>query len=102
MTRRLDPIQQAAAKRAARCPDCDSDVKLTGDRVSVYHDDGCPALAALRRQGRTSSIAVVPGAGQSPEEYAADIVAVAEAMAAKLGPVVVRQPYTGLYGGEAS
>lgn len=101
MTRRLDPFQRAAAKRAARCPDCDSDVKLTGDRVSVYHDDHCPTLAALRQQGRESTIAVVRGTGQSPEEYAADIAAVAAAMSAKLGPVAIRPPYTDLFGGAA-
>ena len=96
--KKLDAFQRAAAKRAARCPDCDSHVTVTDTAVSVAHDDGCPTLAALERQGRTSSLAIVRGAGQSNAGLAADIAAVVQV----LGPAVLRtDPYSDLsYGGD--
>lgn len=96
--KRLDPIQRAAAKRAARCPDCNSDVAIDATGVvTVSHDDGCPAYAALQRQGRTSSLALFRGTGQTAREFAADVATVAEAYAAEAGPLVPRPSlYDGL------
>jgi hypothetical protein len=51
--RRLDPVVLAAVKRAARCPDCDSHVRVdehaVPPRVDVAHDHTCPWLARRRR-----------------------------------------------------
>jgi hypothetical protein len=58
--KRLNPIQLAAVKRAARCPDCDSTVLVDAStdppQTSVYHDDDCPQRTAFARTSRPSTL----------------------------------------------
>lgn len=50
---KLNPVQVAAAKRALRCPDCDSRVVFTGrTHADIEHDDTCPTRAELVATGR--------------------------------------------------
>ncbi|MDQ7906750.1 hypothetical protein RB614_19730 [Phytohabitans sp. ZYX-F-186] len=81
---RLDPIAAARIKRAARCPDCSSTVTLAADQTSysVAHDDDCPTLAALRRQGRTTQIAMARGTNQTAEDFATATLNVVQLAAA--------------------
>lgn len=49
---KMNPIQVAATKRALRCPDCNSNVKIKETHVDVEHDDECPTRAELVASGR--------------------------------------------------
>jgi hypothetical protein len=71
---RLDPATAATIKRAARCPDCHSHVKIraNGDgpgmhRVEVGHDDSCPLLPTL---GGHRQVALVARPDQTDAEFA--------------------------------
>lgn len=66
---RLDPATAARARRAAACPDCSASVTVDRRRgiLDIRHDTGCPALAALRRQGRDRAVAVIPTTGSIGE-----------------------------------
>jgi len=81
----------ASVLRKSACPDCNSDVlvKDGGARVEVWHDTGCPALASLERQGRTTQLALY-GDPEDLAEAAATVVAEVE------GIRVADHPYTDL------
>lgn len=60
-------LRRAAIARAARCPDCRSDVRTVWDagtliRVSVAHDRSCPWYLS-RGGGAFHELRVVPGPG---------------------------------------
>jgi hypothetical protein len=57
---RLNRAQRSALVRAARCPDCASEVAVNRHGVAeVRHDDTCPDLAARTRTGRLVQVAIV-------------------------------------------
>jgi hypothetical protein len=61
LRQRLPDHVRAKVRRAIACPDCRATVQVRADGWSrVRHDDGCPAHGALREQGRTVQVALVP------------------------------------------
>lgn len=105
--KRLDPMALARLKRQLRCPDCDSIVKIdqtvTPAHGTIEHDDTCPALASLERQGRGSQVALVPLAGETGADFAAAVTEAAQILGDTIGaPVrIATHPYTDL-GGDAA
>jgi hypothetical protein len=97
-TVKLTPAQLRIIQELHACPDCDSDVRVRGSRVSVAHDDGCPTPARLQRAGLDhGSLVAVKGDDQSAEEFAAEIGALAQEAARPVGGAQVRMgPYDGL------
>lgn len=91
--RRLDPVAVAQLKRSARCPDCNSTVRLLPDeygpgthKLEVRHDDSCPNLAGLRRAGRDAKqIAFAQTEGQSLEAFAMDAMRAAALLSQQTG-----------------
>lgn len=91
---KMDPIAMAKLKRAARCPDCNSNVTLRPDAhgpnfggVEVAHDDTCPRFPSVN--GRTQ-IALVRGEDQSDEEFARAAVDFIRDFSATYGKTAVR------------
>jgi len=102
----LPPTMTADIKRALRCPDCTSDVVIRrtpdGPTAQVHHDDTCPTLRALERQGRGRQIAIVRGTHQAAADFADTVAALAtEATRATGRPArITATPYTNLSHGE--
>lgn len=79
---RFDKATRKDIHKAVQCPDCRSDVKLTRrGRVHIFHDETCPAKRALVRSGRGEQVMVVRRAGQSDEDFAAQVAQVASELA---------------------
>lgn len=51
---KIDPIEQAAIKRALRCPDCPAHIRVERDALGdltgfVTHEPSCPRIPAEQR-----------------------------------------------------
>ena len=106
--RTLSASHAAEIRRTLRCPDCASDVRPRrtpdGPRVDIHHDDTCPALTALQRQGRTAQIALVRRDDQTAADFA-DMVAAAAADTIWITGRAVRlttTPYVDIHRGDTA
>ena len=82
LTRRHDPLTTARLKRAARCPDCHSQVRITStrgttQRAEVRHDDSCPTYNG---RGWLPRVAVALNPGQDPAEAVTALASLAQTL----------------------
>lgn len=90
--RSLSADQRRTVREALVCPDCTANVRVSRRGGAVFHDQGCPSLAALRADRRTNSLMLVDPTGEQVRRLAE----AALANPVVLGLRVSTHPYAGL------